>query len=169
MLHAYMESHGYPDFYPDLYEALRHTETDEDKYSLVAAAQYAKRDRYKILKAKYPESTWVKDNCVNMQSTAWQNAVPYIFNFIRRASMTSGYNLMPYFEAFGWLRQVALFVDDDYGQKYYCMTQGMYDEFKADMDARVESGELKEMSDAMIHEIASLPIPKIAKNKQIPN
>ena len=60
-------------------------------------------------------------------------------------------------------------INDDYGTKYYCMTKEMYDEFKADMDARVESGELKEMSDAMIHEIASLPIPKIAKNKQIPN
>lgn len=168
MLHAYMESHGYPDFYPDLYEALRHTETDEDKYSLVAAAQYAKRDRYKILKAKYPESTWVKDNCVNMQSTAWQNAVPYILNFVRKASLTSGYNMMPYFEAFGWLRTVALYVDDDYGQKYYCMTKGMYDEFKADMDALVADGTLQVMPDTMISDIVNQPMPKFTTPK-IPN
>ena len=76
--------------------------------------------------------------------------------------------MMPYFEAFGWLRTVALYVDDDYGQKYYCMTKGMYDEFKADMDALVADGTLQVMPDTMISDIVNQPMPKFTTPK-IPN
>lgn len=161
---------GNTDVYPDLYESLRHTATDEDKYALAAAAQNNVSGRYNILAEKYPESCWVTDKYIKATgSSTWDNQVPYIMNFIWKISTVTGYNWFRYFELWGYLRQVAMNINDDYGTKYYCMTKEMYDEFKADMDARVESGELKEMSDAMIHEIASLPIPKIAKNKQIPN
>lgn len=83
----------------------------------------------------------------------WENSVPYIMNYIRKASRISGYNLVPYFEQWGFLRQVALKIGD-YGDKYYVMTQEMYDEFKADMDALVESGELKAMPENMVNQIS---------------
>lgn len=161
---------GNTDVYPDLYESLRRTDTDEDKYALAAAAQNGVAGRYNLLAQKYPESCWVIDKYIKASgSNTWDNQVPYIFNFIWKISTVTGYNWFRYFELWGYLRQVAMDINDDYGTKFYCMTPEMYDEFKADMDARVESGELQEMTDAMIHEIASLPIPKVAKNKQIPN
>ena len=45
----------------------------------------------------------------------------------------------------------------DYGNWYYLLTQDMYDEFKADMDALVESGELKTMPAGMIEAISNTP------------
>ena len=57
----------------------------------------------------------------------------------------------------------------DYGDHYYCLTKDMYDEFKADMDARVASGELKEMTDDLIKEISSYPIPTDYPVLSVPN
>ena len=63
---------------------------------------------------------------------------------------------MPYFEQWGYLRQTAQMIGD-YGTKYYIMTKDMYDEFKADMDALVESGELKTMPADMVRNISYSP------------
>lgn len=160
-LYIYYLNHGNTDFYPDLYESLRHTDSLEDKYSLIASVQNNHSERYQILKKKYPGSCWIADNYLkNGNASRWENQVPYIMNFVWKASTLSGYNMVPYFEQWGYLRQLALCVDDDYGTKYYCMTKEMYDEFKKDMDARVESGELKEMPQTLIDEIVTQEIPK---------
>ena len=75
-------------------------------------------------------------------------------NFCRKTSRLVGYNLFPYFEQWGYLRQVALEIGD-YGTKRYVMTEDMYNEFKQDMDALVESGELKEMPADMVKNISN--------------
>lgn len=56
----------------------------------------------------------------------------------------------------GYLRTIAMKVGD-YGNWYYLLTQDMYDEFKADMDALVESGELKTMPAGLIETISNTP------------
>ena len=75
-----------------------------------------------------------------------------------KGSKTCGYNLFPYFDSWGFLRQIALTIDD-YGTKYYCMTKEMYDEFKADMDKLVADGQLKAMPEGMIEAISLAEIP----------
>lgn len=168
MLHNYFTTHGLPDFMPDWYEALRQSDNAEgskiekqngvDKYELIASCQnWNKNGKLKELREKFPESCWVKDkyiteaNCVQTD-----NAVPYIMNFCRKVSRLSGYNLMPYFEQWGYLRQVALGIGD-YGVKYYIMTEEMYNEFKADMDELVKKGEIKEMPKGMVEDISNSP------------
>ena len=87
------------------------------------------------LRKRFPESCWVKDNYITEEHCdRWDNSVPFIMNYIRKVSRLVGYNLMPYFDKWGYLRQVALRIGD-YGTKYYVMTPEMYNEFKADMDA----------------------------------
>lgn len=49
-------------------------------------------------------------------------------------SRLTGYNLTPFFEKWGFLRQVSMRVGD-YGDKWYILTPSMYDEFVQDMDA----------------------------------
>lgn len=167
MLYNYFTTHGIPDFAPDWYEALRQNDDENgsqiekkgeaDKYELVASAQNNnKNNKYAELKSKYPNSAWVTKNYVTSSSTMWDNSVPYILNFIRKTSRLSGYNLMPYFEQWGFLRQIAALIGD-YGNKWYVMTPDMYNEFKADMDALVQSGELKAMPEGMVEEISNSP------------
>ena len=105
-----------PDFLPDLYERLRHSEVT-------------------------PDST---------------NIVPYVLNFIRTTSTLSGYNLMPYFERFGFLR-VKTFDIDDYGKSYYQLTQPQLDAYRKEMDTLVKKKKLKAMPDGMIERIVSTP------------
>lgn len=142
----------------DLFQSIRQTERGTNKYELIAASQKGVSGRLDILKEKYPESVWVQNNYVYENSTASHNTIPFILNFIYKLSTVTGYNWTPYFEKWGYLRQIATCVDD-YGNDYYCLTEDMYNEFKADMDARVTSGELKEMSDALVKKIASYPMP----------
>lgn len=164
-LFSYFTMNGFPDFAPDWYEALRQNDNPEgsviekqsglDKYEIIASAQNGnKLNRLDVLKEKYPESCWVKDSYITKDHCKYQdNAVPFILNYIRKTSRLVGYNLMPFFDQWGYLRQVALEVND-YGTKYYVMTPDMYNEFKADMDALVESGELKELTDDMLNAIS---------------
>ena len=166
MLHNYFTTHGLPDFMPDWYEALRQSDNPEgsviekqsgiDKYEILAACQnWNKNGRLKDLREKYPNSCWVKDNYIDEKHCGRDdNAVPYIMNFCRKVSRLSGYNLMPYFEQWGYLRQVAMEIGD-YGNKYYVMTPEMYDEFKSDMDELVHNGEIKEMPAGMVEEISN--------------
>lgn len=166
MLYNYFTTHGKPDFAPDWYEALRQTDDVNggssiekakgfDKYELVAAVQNNnKNGLYSKLVELYPNSCWVKSGYVNKNSTQWENSMPYVLNYIRKTSRLSGYNLLPYFERWGFLRQIALYIGD-YGNKWQCFNKEMYDEFKADMDALVTDGTLKEMPEGMVEEISN--------------
>ena len=166
MLHNYFTTNGFPDFMPDWYEALRQSDDENgsqiekqgevDKYELIASAQNGnKNGKLAVLREKYPESCWVKDGYITEEHCNMNdNAVPFIMNFCRKTSRLVGYNLFPYFEQWGYLRQVALEIGD-YGTKRYVMTEDMYNEFKQDMDALVESGELKEMPADMVKNISN--------------
>ena len=166
MLHNYFTDNGFPDFAPDWYEALRQNDDPQgsqiekkgevDKYELIASAQNNnKNHKLAVLREKYPESCWIKDNYItDDHCERWENSVPYVMNFVRKASRLVGYNLMPYFEQWGYFRRVAL-VMNDYGLKYFVLTQAMYDEFKADMDALVKKGEIKKMPKGMVEQISN--------------
>ncbi len=162
-LYAYFTTHGFPDFAPDWYESLRQNDDENgsqiekqgavDKYELIASAQNGnKNGKYALLAKNYPNSVWVKNNYVRANSTTWQNSMPYVLNFIRKTSRLSGYNLVPYFEKWGFLRRVALLIGD-YGNKWIILTPDMYDEFVKDMDAL----NLKPVSDQMVKEISNTP------------
>ena len=168
MVYAYFTTHGVPDFGPDFYESMRQIEdengsqiekksSEPDKYEMIATIQNSnKGGRYTAFTQKYPESCWVKKGYISANSYSDQNSVPFILNYIRKCSRLSGYNLFPYFERWGYLRQIAMLIGD-YGNGFYIMTKDMYDEFKEDMDALVESGELKEMPEGMVEDISNCP------------
>ena len=168
MLHNYFTTHGFPDFMPDWYEALRQSDDpngsqiekqgEADKYEIIASCQnYNKNGKLAELRKKYPNSCWVKENLITEDHCNMNdNAAPYMMNFCRKVSRLSGYNLFPYFEQWGYFRQVALRMDD-YGKKYYIMTENMYNEFKADMDELVEKGEIKTMPEGMVNDISYSP------------
>ena len=63
-------------------------------------------------------------------------------------SRLSGYNLFPYFERWGFLRQVNQYIGD-YGDGWSIFTKDMYDEFESDMNAlnlkTVDDNMLKDM------------------------
>lgn len=110
----------------------------------------------------------MKSNYVDTSSNPNENTVPFILNWIRKTSRLSGYNLWPYFERFGFLRTIALYIGD-YGNFWYVMNDEIYDEFKADMDALVESGELKAMDENLVKAIFYCPddwqpVPNIAND-----
>ncbi len=165
MLYNYFTTHGHPDFAPDWYEALRQNDNENgstiekqdgiDKYELLATTQNGnKNGAYKKLASLFPKSCWVTKQYVNASSSQWENSVPYVLNYIRKVSRLSGYNLFPYFERWGFLRQVGLYIGD-YGNKWMICTPEMYNEFKSDMDQLVSDGVLKEMPDGMVEEISN--------------
>ena len=84
------------------------------------------------------------------------NIVPYIMNFIRTASVISGYNLLPFFERFGFLR-VKDFVLMDYDTSYYQLTQEQLNAFRKEMDDLAQKEKLEAMPDGMIEKIAHTP------------
>ncbi len=178
MLYCYFsntEHVGYTkDFQEDLYEALRQNDEENgssiekkdgvDKYELLASAQNGnKNGKYEVFKNSYPESCWIKNGYVTASSVYTQNSVPFIFNYIRKASRLCGYNLFDYFDKFGFLRTIILTVDD-YGLKDYAMMEDMKAEFKADMEAL----NLKTLTDDMIESISHSPIPTFPV-PEIPN
>lgn len=158
---------GLKDFAPDMYEALRRTDDENgsqvekqgavDKYELIASAQNGnKNGKLAELRRSYPTSCWVKGNYITERNCdTWSNSAPYIMNYIRKVSRLTGYNLFPYFERWGFLRVAALSIGD-YGDHQVLITQPMYDEFKEDMDALVESGELKVMPEGMLEAISNM-------------
>ncbi len=160
---------GLNDFGPDMYEALRQTDNVEgstiekssglDKYELIAAAQnYNKNNALDRLAQLYPESCWVKNKYITKEhcGSYYENSAPFILNYIRKTSRLTGYNLFPYFEQWGFLRTVAQYYND-YAHTHILMTKAMYDEFEADMNALVKSGELKEMPVGMVNDISNTP------------
>lgn len=166
-LYSYFTTNGKPDFAPDWYESLRQNDDENgsqvekqgaaDKYEILASVQNNnKNSKYKTFLSLYPNSVWNTKKYVDANSTRWENSIPYVLNYIRKTSRLSGYNLLPYFERWGFVRQVALCIGD-YGNKWFILTPEMYNEFKEDMDALVTSGELKEMPDGMVEDISNCP------------
>ena len=176
ILHNYFTYYGgKPDFAQDWYEALRQNDKDggsqiekksevADKYELLASAQNNnKNNRWADFKRLYPNSCWTVNNYISgTNSSQWENSAPYVLNYIRKVSRLSGYNLVPYFEKWGFLRQIALRIND-YGWKNHALTEDMYNEFIADMDALVQSGELKTMPEGFMDTILK------AKFKEFPH
>lgn len=170
MLYCYFSDTTNPDyvkdFQEDLYEALRQNDNPEgstvekqdgvDKYELLASAHNGnKNGKYAEFKEKYPESCWITQGYLTDKLNWTQNSVPFIFNYIRKASRLCGYNLFDYFDKMGFLRTIVLAIDD-YGMKYYALTEDMKAEFKADME---NLGNLKTMTEDMIEDIAHASIP----------
>lgn len=164
---------GLKDFGSDLYEALRQTDDENgsqiekkgsvDKYELIASSQNNnKNGKLTQLQKDYPNSTWVTNKYITTaHCSSWGNSAPFIMNFVRKTSRLTGYNLFPYFEKCGMLRQVALHT---YDGNWYLMTKDMYDEFKADMDALG----LKTCDDAMVKAILTVATPSYSR-PTIPN
>ena len=128
MLYNYAtEIKGLKDFGPDLYEALRQTDNENgsqiekkgavDKYELIASSQNEnKNNKLVVLGQMFPESCWAPQSGNNYITTQhcgrFENSAPYIFNFVRKTSRLLGYNLFPYFDRWGFMRQIALRVGD---------------------------------------------------------
>lgn len=74
-----------------------------------------------------------------------ENVVPFQLNFIRGASIVSGKNLYPYFEAFGFFRLLDL-TYGDYGTYSYKMTSEMRDKFKNEMKELEDKGVIKPLT-----------------------
>lgn len=182
MLHNYFSytlpkqgDYSLAEFQLDLYEALRQTDdengstiepgkTEVDKYELLASAQNGnKNGKYAEFVAKYPNSCWVKKGYIREGATWTENSVPFIFNYIRKASKLCGYNLFDYFDNFGFMRTAVLMIDD-YGNKGYAMMEDMKAEFKADMEAL----KLKTVDDKMMETIAHSDLP-VYETPSIPN
>lgn len=175
----YFEEHGYPDLYPDFFESLRQSNNPEgsviekqngvDKYELLCGIFYGKQDQVATLYEKFPESVWVTEQYVkpNIGYSWGQNSAPYIMNAIRKLSRLCGYNLWSYFERYGCFTVCAI-EQGDYGIQYYIMTDDMYDEFKADMDALEASGELKPLTEEMRQAISNQRAPEYPE-PNIPN
>lgn len=181
MLHNYFsyvsQDKSKKDFQLDLYESLRQNDNENgssveimpdgsrkseiDKYELIASAQNGVKGKLDELKQKFPETCW--KNYINANSNCWQNSVPFIFNYIRKASLISGYNLYDYFDKFGFMRTIIMTIDD-YGYKDYAMMEDMKAEFKKDMDALG----LKEVTAEMMQEMAHSPLP-VYETPNIPN
>ncbi|MBR1713117.1 MAG: M60 family metallopeptidase [Alloprevotella sp.] len=162
-LYCYFRDNGFPEVAEDWYEALRQNDNDNgsqiekqggvDKYELLASSQNGWSDKWTKFKRDYPQSVWTRNNYVEPSKGWWMNSAPFILNYIRKVSRITGYNLVPYFEKWGFIRCVAMRIGD-YGDKWYVLTDDMYDEFIADMDALVQSGELKVMPAGMVEEIS---------------
>lgn len=93
------------------------------------------------MKAAYPNSIWTKYITAGHTSRN-TNSMPFVLNYIRKASRLSGYNLFPFFERWGFLRQVAMYIGD-YGNGWCVFPKAAYDEFKADMDELVAKAFLR--------------------------
>jgi hypothetical protein len=166
------------DFEADLYQSVRTTPYTDgssvykstiDKYELIANAQNGSESMYNRLKEAYPESCWITKAYLNGSNNKAQNEVPFILNYVRKASFLSGYNLVPYFERWGLLRSIAAYAPD-YTSSYYLMPRDMYDEFCDDMNKMTDRNGnlLKNVDDEMIEKISNSPIPHFAK-PEIPN
>lgn len=167
MLYNYFTTHGKPDFAPDWFEALRQTDNENgsvvekqdglDKYEALASVQNSnKNGTYAVFAAKYPNSCWITKGYITASSNPKQNTMPFVLNYIRKVSRISGYNLLPYFERWGFVRTIALYIGD-YGDYFSVFTPEMYEEFKNDMDALVADGTLKAMPEGMVEDISNSP------------
>lgn len=164
-----------PDLFPDFFEAMRQGDRPEgstiektgiDKYEVLTSIFNGNKSTDpSINKARqfvelFPASVWATKKYFSLSETHnWQqNSLPAIFNAVRRLSRLTGYNLWSYFERYGVFTVCAL-EQGDYGTQYYICTQEMYDEFKADMYALEEAGELRPLSDELREKIFKIHAP----------
>jgi hypothetical protein len=162
-----------PDYSCDFFQSMRSTSNTEgstvekssiDKYELIAHAQNGSAAKFNRLKELYPESCWVTKGYLDGTNKQLQNEVPYVLNYIRKASVLCGYNLVPYFERWGLLRSVAMYAPD-YASSWYLMPEDMLEEFRTDMaNATDRDGNpLKTIDDDFVMKISNAPIPQYAK------
>lgn len=175
-----------PELMMDLFEALRRNDEPQgspiekksglDKYELIASIFNGNRttdesiNKTAQFKQLYPNSSWVKNNYLPAENSPvnWTaNSAPFIINLVRKASRLTGYNLWSYFERWG-VFTVAAIEQGDYGIQHYIFTEPMYDEFKADMQALEDSGELRPLPEAMRAAMSNCPAPQRQK-PVIPN
>ena len=172
-VYDYFVQNGVPDVAKDWYESLRQNDFENgsqvekqggvDKYELIASAMNGnKNNKYDQLAADYPDCCWIKNGYIIKGNNWYQNSAPFMMNWVRKLSRITKYNLLPYFEQWGFFRQVAMRIGD-YGNKWMIITPEMYEEFKADMDALVESGEIKAMPEGMVEAISN--VPTLIQNK----
>ena len=165
-VYDYFVQNGKPDIAKDWYESLRQNDNENgsqvekqggvDKYELLASAMNGnKNGKYTQFKNEYPTSCWITNEYLIEGNHWYQNSAPFMMNWVRKISRLSGYNLMPYFERWGFFRQIAMRIGD-YGNKWMIITPDMYDEFKADMDGLVESGEIQAMPEGMVEKISNV-------------
>ena len=166
MLVNYWTNNGFPDFTADYYESLRQNDDpngsqiekqgEVDKYELLASAQNGnKNNKWPEFKQKYPESCWVVDQYItDDHHSKWENSIPFVLNYIRKTSRLVGYDLTPYFEKWGFLRNTAQRIGD-YGNYFMVCTTEMLDEFKADQKALIDAGEIKAMPEGMVEAISN--------------
>lgn len=187
MLYCYFSDNSHADytadFQEDLYESLRQNDEDNgssvepewvngvktaktsvDKYELLASAQNGNvNGAYAKFIAAYPQSAWTTNKYITSSSTYTENSVPFMFNYVRKASKLCGYNLYPFFEKFGFFRTVIMTIND-YGYKDFALMEDMLAEFKADMEAL----NLKTVDDEMMESISHSSIPTFS-TPTIPN
>ena len=172
-VYDYFVQNGVPDVAKDWYESLRQNDFENgsqvekqggvDKYELIASAMNGnKNNKYDQLAADYPDCCWIKNGYIIKGNNWYQNSAPFMMNWVRKLSRITKYNLLPYFEQWGFFRQVAMRIGD-YGNKWMIITPEMYEEFKADMDALVKSGEIEAMPEGMVEAISN--VPTIIQNK----
>ncbi len=107
-LYLYFKKKGYTDFYPDLYERLRHTR--QEKEMPAWAGNY---------------SNWLQ-----VEWNPRQAQMLYQLNFVKKASQTAGINLIPFFERYGFLVPGRLMVDN----VLFELTPQQLELFKKDLD-----------------------------------
>lgn len=171
----YFEEKGYADLFPDMFEAMRQNDfehgssiepgkTTVDKYELLVSifnhnkASGCDINKTEQFKELFPNSCWTTEGYVDAprgETLGWEtNSGPAIMNCIRKLSRLCGYNLWSYFERYGLLTVCAL-EQGDYGTQYYIMTDDMYDEFKADMQALEDAGIIQPLTEEMRQAISS--------------
>jgi hypothetical protein len=161
----------YEDYTQDLYESLRntakHTTDQMNKYELLARAQNGDRNAYAAFAEKYPTSVWIKNGYITNTSNQNQNTLPFMLNYMVKASELCHYNLYPFFEKFGFFRNIAIQIGD-YGTYYYVMMADMFDEIKDDMAKMASEKDWKTMDDELVLKIANAALPQF-KTPDIPN
>jgi hypothetical protein len=161
----------YPDFTQDLYESLRktakHTIAEMNKYELLARAQNGDSEAYAAFVEKYPTSVWVTNGYITSSSNQYQNTLPFILNYMVKASELCKYNLYPFFEKMGSLRNVAIQIGD-YGTYYYVMMEDMFQEIIDDMADMATKNSWKTMTDDLVNKIVNADIPQF-ETPNIPN
>ncbi len=118
-VYDYFVQNGVPDVAKDWYESLRQNDFENgsqvekqggvDKYELIASAMNGnKNNKYDQLAADYPDCCWIKNGYIVKGNSWYQNSAPFMMNWVRKLSRITKYNLLPYFEQWGFFRQVAV-------------------------------------------------------------
>lgn len=172
-----------PDLYPDFFEALRQCDEPEgstvektgiDKYELLVSAHNGnKNGKREVFRQMFPNSCWTTHDYLPADRVLnWQdNSAPAIMNAIRKLSRLTGYNLWDYFQRWGAITICAL-EQGDYGIHHYAVTPEIYEEFRADMQALEDAGELRPLPEDVFEAISrapypSFPVPNIPNDRPI--